>query len=513
MKRSVKRIAILPRILDLRYLAALTSCATGILACSSAPAPSESSALVEQKVIFGPDDFREVGSLSVGDPKYRQVRATASAFVRNSVLCDEVAGTCQLPTQPFAFENLTGSSHGATPKYLPICEGERFSGQPQGSYCTAFLIGENLAVTAGHCVQSQADCDAMTLVFGFMATDEAGQNVNTTVPMSDVYSCHEVIAAVSQGSKISDTDFALIRLDRNVTDRQPVEIRTSGAIADGASVYAVGGYHGLPLKISGNAVVKNNPLSQPRFETNLDAGKGSSGCPVFNESGVVEGILVSGPVSRNYEIAQAADGTECARAIRCDDVNGCNTPSSDEGELDWVRVTRISNVVDVLQGRSCFDHQLGPDETDVDCGGPKCAPCLPSQVCNVDSDCRIPGTPGFRPACWQAPHCDAGRCTLDLSTCECRVDADCHDGLASTADKCTEYNSCWHQLRGDANWDGTVSIVDALAVAQYAQNLNPQPFLPLAADVNCDGTIDEAGDAQLIARYSTGLLTQFPCAD
>ncbi len=185
MKRRVKRIAVRLGISDPRCLAALASCATGLLACSSAPSLSETSTQVEQKVIFGPDDFREVGPLSAGDPRYRQVRATASAFAAGVVSCDDTAGTCHIETTPFVSEDFTGSSHGADPKHLPLCEGERFSGQPQGSYCTAFLIGENLAVTAGHCVKSQDDCDNMKLVFGFFATDEAGQNVNTTVPRSD----------------------------------------------------------------------------------------------------------------------------------------------------------------------------------------------------------------------------------------------------------------------------------------------------------------------------------------
>ena len=428
-------------------LATLASCSLGLLACSSPSDPAKPAARVEQKVIFGPDDFRDVGPLSPGDSMYRRVRATASMFkdtVEAAVTCDEASDTCELPTQPFdSVTFVLGSYQSVTYKVLPLCAGEQFGGQPQGSTCTAFLIDTDLMVTAGHCVDDPSDCERMKLVFGFVANDSAGQDVNTTVPMNDVYSCSEVVANVHQGSEIGDEDFAIIRLNRPVTDRVPVAMRTFGAIADGASVNMVSGYHGLALKISDNAVVMNNPLSEPRFEVNLDAGKGSSGSPVFAESGLVEGILVSGPVSKNYEIAAATDGTECARAIRCDDVDGCNTQDPDEGELDWTRVSRISSVVDALEGRSCFDRRLSPNETDVDCGGPKCAPCMPDQLCNEDADCGLPG--GLRPACWQSACGDDGRCIKDVSACECGSDTDCDDGIACTINHCGGSNSCWYE--------------------------------------------------------------------
>jgi hypothetical protein len=65
-------------------------------------------------------------------------------------------------------------------------------------------------------------------------------------------------------------------------------------------------------------------------------------------------------------------------------------------------------------------------------------------------------------------------------------------------------------ILGDVNGDGTISIVDALLVAQYYVDLDPQDFDPAGADVNCSGTIDIV-NALLIAQFYVGLITVFPC--
>jgi hypothetical protein len=62
---------------------------------------------------------------------------------------------------------------------------------------------------------------------------------------------------------------------------------------------------------------------------------------------------------------------------------------------------------------------------------------------------------------------------------------------------------------GDVNHSGDIDIVDALLVAQYYVQLNPQNFDNSLADVNGSGAIDIV-DALLIAQYYVGLITQFP---
>ncbi len=64
---------------------------------------------------------------------------------------------------------------------------------------------------------------------------------------------------------------------------------------------------------------------------------------------------------------------------------------------------------------------------------------------------------------------------------------------------------------GDVNNDGSVSIVDALLIAQYYVGLNPSNFDAARADVNCSGGIDVV-DALLLAQFYVGLITTLPCS-
>jgi hypothetical protein len=66
------------------------------------------------------------------------------------------------------------------------------------------------------------------------------------------------------------------------------------------------------------------------------------------------------------------------------------------------------------------------------------------------------------------------------------------------------------QLRGDANGDGIVNILDCLAIARYAAGLHPTPFNPAMADADCDGMIIIL-DALLIARYTANLIPAPAC--
>jgi len=64
--------------------------------------------------------------------------------------------------------------------------------------------------------------------------------------------------------------------------------------------------------------------------------------------------------------------------------------------------------------------------------------------------------------------------------------------------------------KGDVNSDGSVTVIDALMIAQYSIGLNPANFNSAAADVNCDGNRNVV-DALMVAQYYIGLITSFPC--
>jgi hypothetical protein len=71
---------------------------------------------------------------------------------------------------------------------------------------------------------------------------------------------------------------------------------------------------------------------------------------------------------------------------------------------------------------------------------------------------------------------------------------------------------CFAQLPipalGDVDSSGSITIIDALVVAQHYIGLSPSPFFTVSADVNCDSTIDII-DALLVARRYVGLINAF----
>jgi len=65
---------------------------------------------------------------------------------------------------------------------------------------------------------------------------------------------------------------------------------------------------------------------------------------------------------------------------------------------------------------------------------------------------------------------------------------------------------------GDVNYSGTVTMVDAMLIAQYVAGLIGPDDLDLAqADVNCSGNVGMV-DAMLIAQYVAGLIPEFTCS-
>lgn len=362
MRKAIKRI---------NGLALVVSALGCFSACESDSTAPELSSSAREKIIYGSDDRREIGQLT--DPlQIAWANATGTFFSDEDVNCS--AGNCALTTKPY------GDSMGGM--YIPACPGEPYIGQPSGGHCTGFLIGPDLVVSAGHCFVNQYDCDHTPLVFGFQV-DASGQ-ATTTVPETEVYRCKELVAhKVTYNSLdgLGDVDFTLLRLDRPVVGRTPMAIRRSGIVPDDAQLATIGSPLGLPLKYAPGASIRSNVPTNRKFALSLDASKGNSGAPVIDvRTGLVEGIVSAGPANE-WVYEQQPDGTTCSRTLHCDEVTGC------AGAMPWVHAARIMAVVEVLEGRSCYDGIRNGRETDVDCGGPDCDGCFAGKTCQQASDC------------------------------------------------------------------------------------------------------------------------------
>lgn len=201
-----------------------------------------------------------------------------------------------------------------------MCKDEPFREQITAAYCSGFLVGEDLLVTAGHCITDKNDCKKYAWVFEYRL-DYEGDKANT-IEEANVFYCEEIIERKLNFFK---NDYALIRLNKKVIGKRPLEFRKSGKVQDGENLVVIGHPSGLPTKIADGAVVRSRSWNY--FTTNLDTFAGNSGSAVFNvDTAVVEGILVRG-------------GTDYVTRKNC---NISNRIGNDEGHGE--DVTYITNI-------------------------------------------------------------------------------------------------------------------------------------------------------------------------
>jgi hypothetical protein len=174
---------------------------------------------------------------------------------------------------------------------VTFCDGERFIEQPNPAMCSGFLIAPDLIVTAGHCAEIPTFCSEYRWVFDFKV-DEQTKKAGLDIKEENIYKCKRVVSNTLSTSL--GLDYAVVQLDRKVSDREPLEIRNDDSVANDQALLVIGSPSGLPLKVAGGAKVRKN-VHPFYFNANLDTFQGNSGSAVFNAvNGTVEGILVRG---------------------------------------------------------------------------------------------------------------------------------------------------------------------------------------------------------------------------
>lgn len=272
------------------------------LSASSSIRSSHASQLKKvNEVVYGADDRKYVSNHS--DPRHQEWASATATLVNNMAIRSAYGGFLKAID---AVKLKDGQE--------PVCEDESFANDPIASYCTGFLVAEDILITAGHCKFSLFDCENTSWVFDFRR-DLVVEDDDLYVDSDSVYGCKEIIK--QNYNHVTEIDFAVIRLNRPVRDREPLRVRTSGKISDDAELAMIGYPNGLAAIVSDNAQVKNNNLTDfpEHFLTNLDSFKGNSGAPVINAvTGLVEGILVSGEEDWIFD-----DSQQCVRVKQCSD--------------------------------------------------------------------------------------------------------------------------------------------------------------------------------------------------
>ena len=268
---------------------------------------------IEPKVIYGDDDRRDIYAQDLNPQLVRVAQSTGILIRRESLITD---------AQNPQIVNVTAQT---LENGMGVCANEPFHDQPAAGFCSGFLVGPDLFVTAGHCIKSQTDCDGTGIAFGF-AYDTPSRDPKR-LAKSDVYRCSSIVSRHLDPTGAEKLDYAVVKLDRPVVGHAPMKIHRAGSVHPGDGVTVLGYPSGIPLKIAGGAAVRSES-ADVFFVANLDTYGGNSGSAVVNSSTLeVEGILVRG--ERDY-VSQNG----CMISNRCP-ADGCR------GE----DVTKIGNIV------------------------------------------------------------------------------------------------------------------------------------------------------------------------
>jgi V8-like Glu-specific endopeptidase len=252
---------------------------------------------LNEKAIYGEDDRRMLGQLDYySDSKLLEYSRSVLAQIPHWRVSGGDDDSFTVAAADLA--------HG-----LNFCPSENFSDQPIVSSCSAFLIGPDLLMTAGHCIKDSNDCKENAWVLDYDdAKDFLAPASAITFTREKTFQCKELLSR-SNNSKL---DYAIIRLDRAVTDRPYLNLRRTGKVSDYESLSLIGHPLGLPKIVSDNVSIMDNRDTYT-FKVNADAFSGNSGSPVIGyRSGLVEGILISG--GQDFE---ADYDRFCQRAVRC----------------------------------------------------------------------------------------------------------------------------------------------------------------------------------------------------
>ncbi|MBA2405455.1 MAG: trypsin-like peptidase domain-containing protein [Bdellovibrionales bacterium] len=288
------------------------------------------SAFAGPTVVYGQDDRRDVFQTS--SALHLKLAKSSAGLIKKSMFVKGASATS------FDLKNTVSLERSQN-----ICATEKFSQQPTAPICSGFLVGPDTLITAGHCYNAFDTpanvCKDFAWVFDY-DMKSATHNPTKNISIANIYNCKSVSSVVRDGLY----DYAVIKLDRKVVGREPLKFRTTGKLANTASLVVIGHPTGLPTKITANGKVTNN-TEETRFSTTLDTFHGNSGSAVFDATtGQVEGILIMG--KNDYRPSLMSNPGSCKVVNKCDETAkncsaGDETGTIQHGEV-VLRIEKIS---------------------------------------------------------------------------------------------------------------------------------------------------------------------------
>ncbi len=239
---------------------------------------------IEGGVIYGTDNRQEVAGHSDANLRRIAEGSVATVMFKSNVNESNPAN--------ISFTSMTAQ----VANDLCTTPAQRFASDPTPGECSATLIDDDLVLTAGHCVDSDAKnaCTNLRFVFGYRKTTSG---VVRTITSADVFSCASVPVRKLTGSGLSSQDYAIIRLDRKATPRfTPAVLRSvSTVLSQGVGIAVIGSPWGMPQKIDAAGSVMASGSVSGKFEAVLDTFQANSGSGIFEKGSYqLVGLLTDG---------------------------------------------------------------------------------------------------------------------------------------------------------------------------------------------------------------------------
>lgn len=243
---------------------------------------------------------------------------------------------------------------------VDLCPGEPFADQPSAAFCTGVLVGADLVLTAGHCLQYAYGCDsASAFVFGYLSSP--GDAIE--VPTAHVFGCREIVVLRNDGwGTRPKFDYALLKLDRNVdSPLHPISLASPRDLAlEPQELVVIGASQGTPLKA--RTVVEGIEFHASGSDLLMpsDTFHGDSGAPVLTPSGALVAIVSDGQPDYIF-----------------DTDSECWTVGSGNTSLQTEHATTVAGICDGRQEEWCIEHASStsePTPTQCNLNGPEPSP-------------------------------------------------------------------------------------------------------------------------------------------
>ena len=228
-----------------------------------------------QALLFGHDNRSEV--INFCNPELRDQLLMISKSVAG------VVKTEKLNYQPGP-NRYNLMNHAPTLKQRFLRKGLRlidktpFLLQPSIMSGTAFLVGKDLVLTAGHVIEDRDvrnDSIGLSFIFGFKYDKYHNIDSNSFLNFN-IYEGKQILYKVNDESG----DWAIIKLNREVSEYQEIApIHFDFEYSNGYNISGIGHPMGLPMKYTNDAIITR--IGKNFIDTSLDTFWGNSGSPIL----------------------------------------------------------------------------------------------------------------------------------------------------------------------------------------------------------------------------------------